>query len=80
MTMFDRTPSAVDVTIGGETRLYEAVVTTAPRAVAQTLNGHAGGIELRESCAPYSGADHVRRHARPYEARITSTSSGSCGA
>lgn len=28
--MFDRTPSAVDVTIGGETRIYEAFVTTAP--------------------------------------------------
>ena len=28
--MFDRTPSAVDVTIGGETRSYQAFVTTAP--------------------------------------------------
>jgi hypothetical protein len=28
--MFDRTPSAVDVTIGGETRIYQAFVTTAP--------------------------------------------------
>jgi hypothetical protein len=33
MTMFDRTPSAVDVTIGGETRIYEAFVTTAPAAL-----------------------------------------------
>jgi hypothetical protein len=30
MAMFDRTASAVDVTIGGETRIYEAFVTTAP--------------------------------------------------
>ena len=30
VAMFDRTPSAVDVTIGGETRIYEAFVTTAP--------------------------------------------------
>ena len=30
IAMFDRTPSAVDVTIGGETRIYEAFVTTAP--------------------------------------------------
>jgi hypothetical protein len=30
MAMFDRTQSAVDVTIGGETRIYEAFVTTAP--------------------------------------------------
>jgi hypothetical protein len=30
LAMFDRTPSAVDVTIGGETRIYEAFVTTAP--------------------------------------------------
>ena len=30
--MFDTTPSAVDVTIGGETRIYEAFVTTAPAA------------------------------------------------
>ena len=28
--MFGRTPSAVDVTIGGETRIYQAFVTTAP--------------------------------------------------
>jgi len=28
--MFDKTPSAVNVTIGGETRIYEAFVTTAP--------------------------------------------------
>ena len=28
--MFDRTPSAVDVTVGEETRIYEAFVTTAP--------------------------------------------------
>ena len=28
--MFDRSPSGVDVTIGGETRSYEAFVTTAP--------------------------------------------------
>jgi hypothetical protein len=31
--MFDRTPSAVDVTIGGETRVYQAFVTTAPAAL-----------------------------------------------
>ena len=30
IAMFDRTPSAVDVTIGGETRVYQAFVTTAP--------------------------------------------------
>jgi hypothetical protein len=30
IAMFDRTPSTVDVTIGGETRIYEAFVTTAP--------------------------------------------------
>ena len=28
--MFDKTPSAVDVTIGAETRFYKAFVTTAP--------------------------------------------------
>jgi hypothetical protein len=28
--MFDRNPSEVNVTIGGETRIYEAFVTTAP--------------------------------------------------
>ena len=28
--MFDTTPSAVDVTIGGETRVYQLFVTTAP--------------------------------------------------
>jgi len=31
--MIDRIPSAVDVTIGGETRNYEAFVTTAPAAL-----------------------------------------------
>jgi len=30
IAMFDRPSSAVDVTIGGETRVYEAFVTTAP--------------------------------------------------
>jgi hypothetical protein len=33
IAMFDRTPSAVDVTIGGETHIYEAFVTTAPQAL-----------------------------------------------
>jgi hypothetical protein len=33
MAMIDRTPSAVDVTIGGETRIYEAFVTTAAAAL-----------------------------------------------
>src|SRR5262245_55164723 len=31
--MLDRTPSAIDVTIGGETHVYEAFVTTAPMAL-----------------------------------------------
>jgi hypothetical protein len=33
MAMIDITPSAVDVTIGGETRIYQAFVTTAPPAL-----------------------------------------------
>jgi len=63
--MFDRTPSGVDVTIDGETRTYEAFVTTAPAGLDRASTVHIGGIELCENRPPCCGADHVRRHARP---------------
>jgi len=44
MAMFDRTPSGVDVTIGGETRIYEAFVTTAPAGLDR-----ASTVTLEES-------------------------------
>ena len=54
--MFDRTPSAVDVTIGGETRIYRSIRDDGAGDAGQTVNGHAGGIELRESRPSCCGA------------------------
>jgi len=42
--MFDRTPSGVDMTIGAETRIYEAFVTTAPAGLDR-----ASTVTLEES-------------------------------
>src|SRR5918993_5459202 len=38
IAMFDRTPSAVDVTIGGETPIYQAFVKKAPAGGDKTNN------------------------------------------
>ena len=48
--MFDRTLSAVDVTIGGETRIYEAFVTTAPVTLDRPST-----VTLEESSKGLSG-------------------------
>ena len=68
--MFDRTPSEVNVTIGGETRIYEAFVTTAPATLDRPSTVTLEESSFAESRTSGSGADHVRHHARP-KARTT---------
>jgi hypothetical protein len=61
--MFDRTPSAVDVTIGGETRSYQAFVTTAPLGLDK-----ASTVTLEESSL--AGVAHLAADPIPFDATI----------
>lgn len=64
--MIQTAPSAIDVTIGGETRLYEAFVTTAPAAL-----DHPSTVTLSESSfAEVAGwaADPI-----PFETQLAET-------
>ena len=61
--MFDRTPSAVDVTIGGETRIYEAFVTTAPAGLDRPST-----VTLEESS--FADVAHLTQEPIPFDATL----------
>jgi hypothetical protein len=61
--MFDRTPSAVDVTIGGETRIYEAFVTTAPARLDRPST-----VTLEESS--FAGVAHLTAEPIPFDTTL----------
>ena len=61
--MFDRTPSAVDVTIGGETRIYQAFVTTAPAALDRPST-----VTLEESS--FAKVAHLTADPIPFDATL----------
>ena len=61
--MFERTPSAVDVTIGGETRVYQVFVTTAPAG----LDGPRT-ITLEE--ASFARVAHLTADPIPFDATL----------
>jgi hypothetical protein len=61
--MFDRTPSAVDVTIGGETRIYEAFVTTAPAGLDRPST-----VTLEESS--FAKVVHLTAEPIPFDATL----------
>jgi hypothetical protein len=63
MAMFERTPSAVDVTIGGETRIYEAFVTTAPVALDRPST-----VTLEESS--FASVAHLAAEPIPFDATL----------
>jgi hypothetical protein len=61
--MFDRTPSAVDVTIDGETRIYQAFVTTAPAALDRPST-----VTLEESS--FARVAHLAADPIPFDATL----------
>ncbi len=61
--MFDRTPSAVDVTIGGETRVYQAFVTTAPAGLDKPST-----VTLEESS--FARVAHLTADPIPFDATL----------
>ncbi len=61
--MFDRTPSAVDVTIGGETRIYQAFVTTAPAGLDRPRT-----VTLEQSS--FARVAHLTADAVPFDATL----------
>jgi hypothetical protein len=63
IAMFDRTPSAVDVTIGGETRIYEAFVTTAPARLDRPST-----VTLEESS--FAGVAHLTAEPIPFDTTL----------
>lgn len=61
--MFDRTPSAVDVRIGGKTRIYEAFVTTAPVTLDRPST-----VTLEESS--FARVAHLAAEPIPFDATL----------
>ena len=61
--MFDRTPSAVDVTIGGETRIYQAFVTTAPAGLDRPTT-----VTLEE--ASFARVAHLTADPVPFDSTL----------
>lgn len=61
--MFERTPSAVDVTIGGETRSYQAFVTTAPAGLDKPST-----VTLEESS--FARVAHLTADPIPFDATL----------
>ena len=68
--MYDRISPAVDVTIGGETRIYHAFITTAPIDARRAVNSHAGRIQLRERGGFAADPIPFDEHAREGSARL----------
>ena len=65
------TPS-IEVTIGRETRLYHAFITTAPTTARRAGHGHAAHGTALGRVGHGCGSDRARRHAREVHRR------GSC--
>jgi hypothetical protein len=63
IAMFDRIRSAVDVTIGGETRIYQAFVTTAPASLDRPST-----VTLEESS--FAKVAHLTADPIPFDATL----------